>query len=355
MRNFEMFNTTRRAGVLLLGLFLTACYYGKQTEEITNYQITKTLSIDESRLIKNSCFGSSFIVDDFVVFIADCDSLYFHVFDKHTLDFKFKFGNQGRGPAEFDYPHPFLTNTTRLQKDDYYYFYEPNLFQVKKINFNRIMEGYIDEGAISSYYMDREMYAAMDWNQLDDNRIAAVHYDYPEGLFFIYNTENKKTNWAKYIHSFAMEDRFKTEVFYGRLVSNGETIFFASRNFDEILVFDNRGKLQKRHHFSPIDMPILSRQFTGVAYESIVYFTAVYGNIDACYFKRIAVPRTASGYRPTQTQLFEMTWDGELLNVYEMDFNPAAISICENTGYLYAVVRAEIENDSITLIKASLK
>ncbi len=353
MKNFKFFKQTKRAAILSLGLFLSACHQGQQ--EVTEYQITKTVSIDESRLIKNSCFSSSFIVDDYVVFIANCDSNYFHVFDKHTLDFRFKFGTSGRGPAEFDWPFPFLSNTTRLRKDDYFYFYEPNLYQIKKINFNRIFEGYIDEAAISSYYMDRGTDASFDWNQLDDNRIAARHYDYPEGLFFIYDTRKDTKSWAEYIHSFNLSDRLTTQVFYGRLISNGETIFFASRNFDEILVFDNRGKLLKEYRFSPVNMPIINTQFMGVARESIIYFVGVYGNIDASYFLRIAVPGTDSGWFPKQTQLFEMSWDGELLNVYELDFHPAGISICENTGYLYAYMSQEWTNDSITLIKTSLK
>ncbi len=354
MRNVEMFKTTRRAGVLLLGLFLSACHFGKHTEEITNYQITKTLRVDESRLIKNSCFGSSFIVDDFVVFIADCDSMYFHVFDKHTLDFKFKFGPQGRGPAEFQLPLPLPTNTTKLPKDGYYFFYEPNLFQVKKINFNRIFEGHFDEAAISSSFVERRMYATMNWNQLYDNRIAATHITDTGGLFFIYNTDNEKKNWVKYVHSFDMDDDFKLSVFSGNLISNGEIIIFASVYLDEILVFDNQGKLLKKYHFSPIQMPKLSSQSMWVALDSPQFFNYSYGNTNACYLTRAATSPEEHLLNP-YTELFEMSWNGELLHVHEMDFIPYGFSICEKEDYLYGVLATELENDSITLIKSSLK
>lgn len=50
-----------------------------------------------------------------------------------------------------------------------------------------------------------------------------------------------------------------------------------------------------------------------------------------------------------------MSWNGELVQVYGMDFIPFGFSICEKEDYLYGVLGPELENDSITLIKASLR
>lgn len=356
MKTKEILNLNNWVGMFFLGLFLSACSTEQANYETSTIQISKALSIDQSRVVKNSCFTTSFIIDDFVIFIAECDSNYFHVYDKNTLDFKLKFGTKGRAPSEFFYPFPFLTNKTRLPKDEYYYFYDLNLLQTKKINFNRILEGYVDKSVISSEHMDRELYFSNCWNQLDDQRIAAVDISDPEGLFFIYNTEKEKKNWIKYLHSFDMDDKYNLPVFRGKLISNGEIIIFASRYFDEILIFDNQGKLLKKSHFSPVQMPKLSTQFTGVVHETPVFFFETYGNIDACYLSRLAMPiqEIDLSLQPT-TQLFEMDWDGELMNVYEMDFIPRGFSVCESTHKLYAVLANELENDSITMIKVSIK
>lgn len=153
-----------------------------------------------------------------------------------------------------------------------------------------------------------------------------------------------------------MQQRYRNITYRGQICSDGKNIAFASRYFDQVLFFNPKGQLLREHYFSEIKMPVLSDEFSGVAHESTSYFMHIYGNTKSCFVKRINKPLVdliEMGNPPVQ--LLEFNWNGNLINVYELNTRPNAFSVDETTNTLYCIIYDEIPSDSVQIAKINLR
>ncbi len=325
--------------------------------EITKLENSKTLKYENSICISDFCFNTSFITDSFVIFIAECDSNYFHIYNKNNLRFFKKFGTKGKAPYEFNFPFPFQTNTTSKKSNMLFDFYDLNLAQIKEIDFDRICNGDNISKCITSKLMDNNLLISNELCYLEDNKIAGQDLGYSEGLFFIYDDSLRNKSWVNYNPTFKLQKRYRQLVYSGSLCSNSETIIYASRNFDEVLFYKTDGSLIREYYFSEIEKPILSKNFSGVDYDSPLYFLSLYGTKSWCYVLRIgkSISKLKEENMQSVANIIKFSWDGEIDNVYTLDAVPNSFCVDESSNILYCIMPCNESSGTVLLTKYQLK
>jgi len=326
---------------ILISFVIISC----STNEITPLDVSKELHTNKYVTIPDGCYTESFIFDSFLVLIASCDSNYFQVYNKNTLEFVRKFGIKGKSPHEFLLPLPYKTNTTSNLTDSILCFYDLNLARNQYIDFQKITKGLMPYECVSMRPIDKQLLFSNDLSFLEGNKIAGRSIDVSEGLFFIYNTKSKKKKWIDYLPHLSINERYRLLAYYGYLCSNTKSIVYASRYFDEILFYDLNGQIFKEHYFSKIKKPILSKEFSGVSDESMLYTMKIYGTHDFCYILRIA--RNGENFRKIRNEpskILAFDWDGNLVNVYQYESFPSSFCVDETTRTIYCVTKGEDPN-----------
>jgi hypothetical protein len=336
----------------LLSSLFQAC--SDEPKVVTLLSPTKVLEIETTAVIQDNCFNYSFLVDSLLVFISECDTNYFHIYNKNTLEFIMKFGTRGRAPFEFETPIPYPSNTATLStKSKSFYFYDINLEQTKIIDFNKLIQGYDVSECVTST-ANINLFGSIYLNLLEGSKITGQNIDRSEGLFFIYDSKSEKINWVDYLPNYRMQERYRNLTYRGRPCSDGKNIAFASRYFDQVLFFNNEGQLLKEHYFSEVKKPVLSDDFSGVTNESPVYFTHIYGNTKSCFVERLNKSLLVLEKEFPTTQLLEFDWNGSLINVYELNKRPKAFSVDETTNTLYCIINEETPSDSVRIAKINI-
>jgi hypothetical protein len=307
--------------------------------------------------VPNTGYTFSFIVDSFLVFSPFFDSLYFHVFDKNSLEFLFKFGKEGRAHHEFAFPLPF-NNQSRPDIHSVYSIYDINLYQIKHIDFGAIAKGVNISEAIAADIMPLELVSTHELNYLSNGNVIGVPVpdgQKAQGLFFIYDPVTTKKQWVPFPNKLKMEDLYEQRVNRGVLYSNTENIFFASYFFDQVFFFNSRGDLLKEWFFSEIQMPLLSEQLLSVTNESPHFFRYIFGNSKSCFIVRVGVSLPEWDENEIPLQLFEFDWNGNLLKVYEIYSEIMTLSIDEESNTLYCVLKNKEESEFSTIAKFKLQ
>ncbi len=181
---------------------------------------SKDLEVVDTTSIWDGCYKSAFIYDSYLVLIAACDEYFFHVYDKHSLEFRGKFGLKGRGPYDFYMPFPFRTNTTTNINDSIHEFYDLNLRKIKGINFNKTGNNEELSESITTKDQDVNLFECDMLNKLTESKIAGhdINIGTTDGMFFIYDRETKKKEWIDYMPNFKMEPEYRWQAYYGEII-----------------------------------------------------------------------------------------------------------------------------------------
>jgi hypothetical protein len=346
-----MENLIKISFVLLFTIVLSCT----KKNEVTNITVTNQTKILKEVTISNKCFQNSFIYDSLLVLIADCDSYYFHVYNKLNLNYITKFGKKGRSPHEFFYPLPYITNTSHGANGSIFKFFDLNLKQEKIIDFSKYTNS-PDSKFITSRMMDKNLSSSIELNQLNNGCVAGKDIDFSGGLFFIYDSISKNKKWVDFIPKLKIEEKYRVLAYYGLICSNSNRIFYASRHFDEVLFFDNEGKLLKEYYFSEIKKPILSKNFSGVASESPVYSMRSFCSDKYCYIIKVNLrfdELKESLFRPVQ--VLQFNWEGNLVKTYILDSLPKCFCVDENENTMYLVSADKNSGDILNLSKLILE
>lgn len=337
----------------LIILFTFSC---KDKELSELYDLSKAVYVNtETRsYVSNSCFTTSFIYDSLLVFKAECDDNIFHIFNKNTLDRIHKFGEKGRAPFEFHFPFPYISNTTSLDGNSVFLFYDLNLYQNKAINFSKIIQGYDLGDCITSELIDKNLIDSDHLNILDNGSIAGIDISSPNGIFYIYDSITKIKQWVSYDHKFELEDRYYKSVYQGLMASGRGVIIFAYKYIDEILVFDLTGNLLKKYNFSKLLPPKLSTSFTGVDHDAPIFFSQVYATPSTCMFLRLNRSIQDITNSDECIHLIELDWSGEIVNVYKTHMILGAFCLDNESRTLYGIDVKEYHKDEIPMLKIRL-
>ncbi|MDD2381007.1 MAG: hypothetical protein WCY58_11310 [Mariniphaga sp.] len=323
-------------------------------KEVTRLPINNKLTYNNFISIKNYCYSSSFIYDSLLIFIAECDSNLFHVYNKNSLKLITKFGTIGRGPYDFNFPFPFNSNTSSSIKKQDYYFFDLNLPRIISINFEKASNGYSLDECISSKTIDKQLFSSNELNIVNDN-VIGQRLNSSDGLFFIYSHQSKGEKWIDYIPKLRFNKKYIGDVYSGTLCSNEKNIIYGSRYFDEILFFDSDGKLIKEYYFSEISKPILSKQYSGVAHEAKLYIVDIYGTSDYCYVLRSGISmiklKDSLNY---PTLVLKFNWNSTLISVMEIETLPQCMCVDEEAKIMYCIVEDSDCSELVKLVKISL-
>ena len=324
---------------IALSYIIVSC----DTNEITPIDVTKELTLYKSTIIPDFCYTEAFIKDSFIVLITSCDDNYFHIFNKNTLKLVRKFGKKGKAPFEFHFPQSYVTNTSSKFNCPEIDIYDVNLVKDYKIDIPGIASGLKEpfEG-ITSQITNKKLAFSNGLGVLQGNKIAGRGLDESKGLFYIYDNISGSKRWIDYKPRFSIKDRYKMMAYYGYLSSNSTRIVYASRFMDEVLFYNSDGELMNEHYFSSVKKPILSKKFSGVDEESMLYFVNSYGTPDFCYVIRLAY--TAKDLHKSQDRtckILSFDWDGNLKNVYQYHSFPQCFCVDEATKTMYFITHSD--------------
>jgi len=342
-----------RIKIITFSIFLSVILISCSTKEITPLVLSEELLVNNKVSVRNGCFNTALIYDSLLILIAECDSNYFHIYNKNTLNFIWKFGKKGRGPVDFNFPFPYTNTNLNEEK---YIFYDLNIPKESFINFNKVVTGHSLSDCISTKVIDVNLFSCNELNFIENNRVIGQDLDKSEGLFFIYDTKLKKKEWINYIPKFKIKSKYRNSVYTGSLCSDGETIVFSPRHFDLVLFFNSQGNLFKEYNFSKIKKPILSKQFSGVDYNSLLYTHSIYGTKEYCYILRINKSITdLSDNRNYPTQILKFDWNGNLINANIIKSLPSSFCVDESSSTLYCIFIEDQTSEFVQIAKLSLK
>ncbi len=229
------------------------------------------------------------IVDSMLIFLCYGDQYKFHVYNKNTLKFVGKFGQEGRGPSEYILPI-MLSQKMKVNDSIYLVTYDNSL---RRINFVNILKAInnVNYCPVSINSRDRESFqlsiitsAVMSSDSLfigtsGDNSI--------EGRFFCYDILNDKLTWEPYypIPKIVPKKMFQAELYanYLALRFNKSDIAVASLFFKRIDILDNKGRLKRSIVFNQDKEPDFSNADSWPIKGSHEYFTSISVSQDYIY------------------------------------------------------------------------
>lgn len=321
---------------------------------ITPLEVTKELKVKKSVAVPDGCFTEAFIYDSLLVLVGYCDTSSFQIYNKNNLKLIRKFGKKGKSPHEFHTPLPFSTNSTSDLNNPVLHFNDINLVRKQQIDFKKISLGYKEFECITSESLDKNLSFSNDLGFLEEDKIVGRQIDESKGLFYIYDKKLKEKKWIDYVPNAKISTKYRLMAYYGYLCTNSQNIMYAGRFFDEILFYDSNRQLLKEHYFSKIEEPLLSKKFSGVSQESMLYAMKAYGTPDFCYVVRIA--RTGNDFQKnknTPSKILVFDWDGNLADVYQHESFPSCFCVDETSKTMYCITKSN-DMDEINIEKIEL-
>jgi hypothetical protein len=279
----------------------------------------------------------------------------FHIYNKFDLRFLGKAGTKGQAPFEFLNPYIYKTSTTTDEKDCIE-FYDSHLMQSKKVDFKKILVGERIANCVVSEKLDNKLMFCHEFLILDKNRIAGLSIDESKGLFFIYDKEKKWVDFHPHPKR-NLEERYYMQVYYAQLGANSSkgVIVYAAMCYDEILFFDLSGNLKKKYYFSELIQPELATQFTGVSLDANMYSVKTYGTSEKFYVLKVNQSQNQIENPILPVQILSFDWDGNLIDVYQLDFIPKTFCVDEETQTIFLIQNNNVESDfTVNIIKSSL-
>jgi hypothetical protein len=301
----------------------------------------------QSVKIIEGCYTDVFIADSLLILIANCDSNFFHVYDKNTLRLLNKFGYKGNAPHEFIRLMNYNT-TTLDDRNLLIQFFDIHSGHNKTVDFERIMKGESVAGCVKEEPVDENLLFCHSVNFLGNNKVAMISVDESEGLFMIYDQKTKNKSWVDYHPKMKMEEKLRLSAYYGIVNANPdkEKIVYASRFIDEILFFNMEGKLQNAWYLSDIKKPDKAAKFMGISNDANVYALRTYSTPQHIYVSRVCQSMKQLVKEPKNpVQIIAFDWDGNLTDVYEPSIFPYLFCVDEATKKLYIIRKNDAEND----------
>lgn len=318
--------------------------YYPVTEIIPTKQVEK---VNESIQIVEGCYSDCFILDSLLILIANCDSNYFHVYDKRTLSLILKFGIKGEGPNDFSRPTVYNSTLTKLEQNGIISFYDIHLGYNKDVNFGEILQGKSLTNNILAQPMSKDLLPCYEINFISKDKIVMRSVDEEKGLFMFYNPLKEEKKWVKH-HPKMKGAEGKRHVYYGLVHSNPskKSIVYSSRYFDEILFFDLEGNLNKEYYFSEMKLPPMSDKFSGVSNEATIYSARIYSTLEHCYILRANQPFNKLINDPIlPVHMLKLDWSGNMVDIIQLSTFPYLYCVDEETGILYLINRNNKEDE----------
>ena len=288
---FSKFHFNRLKMFFIFTILTVAIISCKESNQVVIPEI-QFLQMKDSSCHLDRCYYSAMIYDSLLILTSDCDSNYFHLFNKTTLEPILSFGTRGKGPTDFSTPIPFKTNSLIEAPSTTIEYYNLNSPIISSINFLEIIHNMEISSCINSNIIDPDLFMNIELNKINNNEIAGINIAEPYGLFYIYNLKTKSKTWVDFSPKFKSFDESLTSVIYsGSLCSNTKVLAFANKFFDEISFYYIDGKLLKKYNFSEIRKPIINygnKESKMIDLSSNIYFAKSYffhaGGLCSAYY-----------------------------------------------------------------------
>ena len=336
----------KKNSIILISIFLLSISCSQEKEKITPITIIQPLRQDTVYKIPDRGFVDILILDSLLIFIANKDSNYFHIYNKVSMEPIIQFGKKGN--AEFEF------NSTPLFVKQYYensiFFEVFDLFSMRKINIKNIINGSNISEEIKANRMDEELFLSRNIAVLDSNLYARTSLNVSKGLFHIYDKKNKHKKWIDYNPKLKIHKKYYDSVYYGliEVSPDNETIVYCPRFFDRILFFNRKGELQNTLNFSKIKAPKVEREYLGVSNEEIIYSFQSFRTENYIYILRPIKSLTdielAENILPVKAQVLCLTWDGDISAAYELDFNVMPTLFCVDEENKKIIFNTPLDN-----------
>jgi hypothetical protein len=321
-------------------------------EEIAPITEITPLKKDTVFYTQDRAYVDMMISDSLLLFIANKDSNYVHVFNKVSLDSLISFGKKGNAGFEFNHVPLFV----KQYYEDKDYIEAFDLFSMKTINIKNIIEGKNISGEIKFERMDEKLAFSREIVRIDNNTLVGTSLNRSDGLFYIYHNKNKK--WVPHNPKLKIDKKAYGSVYYGLIETSpdSETIVYCPRYFDRILFFDRDGKLKKTLNFSEIKIPKIGEKYLGVSNEETIYSLQTYRTNSFLYVLRPlqSLKYLMENRSPIEVQILCLTWNGNIHATYELILKNMSTLFCideENNKILFNTpIDSYLSNDIITEI-----
>ncbi len=298
---------------LILIIGFVGCKSGATSEQLASTE-TPILKGQKIELSDTYSAMDLEIVDSMLIVLCYGDQYKFHVYNKNTLKFIGKFGQEGRGPSE--YMMPILLSQKMKIRDSAYLTVYDNV--IRRLSFVNILKAINNK----SYYpetinsRDRRIshLALLGSATISaDSIIVGSSADQTiEGRFFCYNIRKDILTWEPFypVPKIPPVKSLKGPMYktYLALRPDGKNIAAASLFFERIDVLDNKGKLNHSVVFENQDRQDFSDPRYLPPKGSHEYFTSVSVSQDFIYAINIDITIGPGEIRDT-AYLVKVPWD----------------------------------------------
>lgn len=284
------------------------------------------------------------IVDSMLIFLCSGDPYKFHVYNKNTLEFIGKFGQEGRGPSEYMLPI-IVSQQQPCDKDSIYIvIYDDVLRRISFINILQALNNtnYNPKSINSRNKMISQVSLVASAVISDENLIVGSSTDglNVEGRFFCYDIEKDILTWMPFYpqpinppHKLMKGAMYKS---YLAIRPNNKDIAAVALFFERIDILNNKGKLKHSIIFENQDIQDFSDNSSLPPKKSHEYFTSVSVSQDFIYALNIDLAMDSHQILDTAI-VIKATWD---------EFSPPP-SVYKITPQ---VIKIEVDEDNNRII-----
>ena len=284
------------------------------------------------------------IIDSMLIMLCYGDQYKFHVYNKNTLEFIGKFGQEGRGPSEYMLPH-IMSQKLKINDSAYLVIHDITL---RRINFVNILKAInnVNYYPKSIYSRDRML------SQLSlipsavlstDSLFVGISTDNRniEGRFFCYNIINDKMSWEPF---YPIPNKTPHESHIGEIYTSflalrpdGKDIAAVALYFERIDVLDYKGKLKRSVIMENQDIQDLSHP-SAPPKGSHQYFYSVSVSQDFIYALNIDAVVGSPEILDTAI-LVKVTWDeiGKTPETYKITPKVLKIEVDEESNRIFGL------------------
>lgn len=314
------------AFLIVLPILNISC--SQVSEEITPLEEAVTIQKDTIFNIQDRDFVDMMITDSLLIFIANKDSTYFHVFNKNTLKPIINFGTKGNAQFEFNF-RPLFLKQHYTNKDNIEVF---NLLFNSEINLKNILEGNNIAFEIKSERLIEDLTVSKDIARLDSSILVGTGLSRPEGLFYIYNNKSKTKKWIDFNPKLKINEKHYDSVYYGHIEvgPDSQTIVYCPRFFNRILFYNREGELIKTLSFSIVKPPFIEKGAFGVSSQETIYSYQTYSTNNYIYVLRPhkSLDELIENISSISVEVLRLTWDGIISDIYELELNKMPTLFC---------------------------
>lgn len=262
------------------------------------------------------------------------------VFDRNTLEQKWKTGREGQGPTDVVTPDFF----TFIKQDD-------DVFKMIDVNAGSYVCLDIDEKSITKEPLPDYIGFSSEVNMLKDYTVAAKNNS--GYMFYIFDKENQK--YTEVPHDIDCGEDLTDKVgHYINYMLSCKTYANQEQNriitthffFDEYSVYDLSGNLLRKISLSDKNYDEKAAANRHLNKEYNIGFQSGFVTADALYVVRFYEPGADGG--DESYQLIKMDWDGNPLKVYALDTSFIGKYYIDNDGMLYALTQSDDNEDEET-------